>query len=76
MKKRAYRSINVKKVDSVKLLADIGNQKIAVGVDVAKTTFFAGFMNEQNEIHTTVKWQLSAGLACAAPCLLTIGNIR
>jgi transposase len=57
MKKRAYRAINVNKVDEAKVSAAVKGQRVVLGVDVAKEEVFGRLMTEKREVVTTIKWQ-------------------
>lgn len=57
MKKRIYRAVDVKALNLDELREVIKNQKIVLGVDVAKEDFFAALMNEKREVLSTIKWK-------------------
>ena len=56
MAKRSYKSVQVKSVNVDRLLKDVGTQCVTVGVDVAKTKFYAALMLPDGEIACTVTW--------------------
>lgn len=57
MKKRIYRAVDVKALNLDELRKVVKNQKIVLGVDVAKEDFFAALMNEKREVLSTIKWK-------------------
>lgn len=57
MKKRSYRATDINKVNIDKLNKKAENQKIAIGLDVAKENQFACFMNQEREALITIKWK-------------------
>ena len=57
MKKHIYRAVDVKALNLDELREVIKNQKIVLGVDVAKEDFFAALMNEKREVLSTIKWK-------------------
>lgn len=57
MRKRIYRAVDVKALNLDELREVIKNQKIVLGVDVAKEDFFAALMNEKREVLSTIKWK-------------------
>lgn len=57
MKKRIYRAVDVKALNLDELREVVKNQKIVLGVDVAKEDFFAALMNEKREVLSTIKWK-------------------
>lgn len=56
MKKRAYRAVNVNKIDNAKASAAVKGQRVVLGVDIAKQTNFGRLMTEEREVVATVKW--------------------
>lgn len=57
MKKRTYRSTDVKHVNAVTLSEQIEGQRVAVGVDVAKEDFKAAVMEENRQVLKIIKWK-------------------
>ncbi len=57
MKKRTYRAVNVKQIDSAKLSSMVEGKRISVGCDVAKESYFAVLMDESYKKLITLKWQ-------------------
>jgi len=57
MKKHIYRAVDVKALNLDELREVIKNQKIVLGVDVAKEDFVAALMNEKREVLSTIKWK-------------------
>jgi transposase len=57
MKKRIYRAVDVKALNLDELRKVVKNQKIVLGVDVAKEDFVAALMNEKREVLSTIKWK-------------------
>ena len=56
MKKKAYRAIDVKKINIDSLLSKTNGERIVFGIDVAKEKEYCCLMNEKREVLTTVKW--------------------
>ncbi len=56
MKKKAYKAINIKKINLENLSAKIKDQRIVFGIDVAKKDFFGSLMNEAKDVVQTIKW--------------------
>lgn len=56
MKKKAYRAIDVKKINVEKLLSEAKGERIIFGIDIAKEKEYCSVMNENREVLTTVKW--------------------
>ncbi len=57
MKKHIYRAVDVKALNLDELREVVKNQKIVLGVDVAKEDFVAALMNEKREVLSTIKWK-------------------
>lgn len=57
MKKKAYRAVDVKKLNVEKLLSKAGDERVIFGIDVAKEDFYCSLMNNKREVLTTVKWK-------------------
>jgi transposase len=57
MKKHIYRAVDVKALNLDELRKVVKNQKIVLGVDVAKEDFVAALMNEKREVLFTIKWK-------------------
>lgn len=57
MKKRAYRSMDISKVNMDSLNEKVKGKRIAVGMDVAKEDYYACLMNEQREAVITTRWK-------------------
>ncbi len=57
MKKRPYRATRVNDLDVQALQSRLKDQRVIVGVDVAKVDFVATLMNDQGENIVTVKWK-------------------
>lgn len=57
MKKKAYRAIDVKKLNVEQLLIKAGGERVIFGIDVAKEDFYSSVMNEKRKVLTTVKWK-------------------
>ncbi|MCK4604530.1 MAG: transposase, partial [Deltaproteobacteria bacterium] len=57
MRKRIYRAVDVKALNLDELRKVVKNQKIVLGVDVAKEDFFTALMNEKREVLFTIKWK-------------------
>lgn len=56
MKKKAYKAVDVNKINIVPILSKAANEKIVFGIDIAKEKNFCSLMNEKQEVLTTVKW--------------------
>jgi len=56
MKKRTYRAVNVKQIDSAKLNSLVEGKRISVGCDIAKEDNFAVLMDESYKKLITLKW--------------------
>lgn len=76
MKKRIYRAISVKSMNSETLIERIEDQHLLVNVDVAKSVQFASIMLEDRECLGIVKWnQLEKSEnACALRFLRDLAN--
>jgi len=57
MRKRIYRAVDVKALNLDEFRKVVKNQKIVLGVDVAKEDFVAALMNEKREVLFTIKWK-------------------
>lgn len=58
VKKRAYRAVNVNRLEAQRLLEDLGGECAICGIDVAKKDFVAAFMNASLKVVlVTVKWK-------------------
>ncbi len=57
MKKRSYKAKNFKRVNKNRVFEAVSDQKIVVGIDVAKKDMCAALMDERQKIVETVKWQ-------------------
>lgn len=57
MKKKAYKAVDVKKVNIDALSKMVEGQDIVFSTDVAKTVFVASIMNSNKEVLLTVKWK-------------------
>jgi transposase len=57
MKKHIYRAVDVKALNLDELRKVVKNQKMVLGVDVAKEDFVAALMNEKREVLFTIKWK-------------------
>lgn len=57
MKKRAYRSVDISRVNMDRLSEKVKGKRIAVGMDVAKEDYYACLMDEQREAVITTKWK-------------------
>lgn len=57
MKKKAYRSVDVKKINIERVLSTAGDERVIFGIDVAKKDFYCSLMTEKREVLATVKWQ-------------------
>lgn len=57
MRKRIYRAVDVKALNLDELRKVVKNQKIVLGVDVAKEDFVAALMNEKREVLSMTKWK-------------------
>ena len=57
MRKRIYRTVDVKAMNLDEFRKVVKNQKIVLGVDVAKEDFVAALMNEKREVLFTIKWK-------------------
>ncbi|MBW1964469.1 MAG: hypothetical protein JRI40_04505 [Deltaproteobacteria bacterium] len=57
MRKRIYRTVDVKALNLDEFRKVVKNQKIVLGVDVAKEDFVAALMNEKREVLFTIKWK-------------------
>ena len=56
MRKKAYRAIDVKKINIDQLLSKANGERIVFGIDVAKEKEYCSLMNEKREVLTTIKW--------------------
>lgn len=56
MKKRAYRAVNVNRIDEEELRIAVGGRRLIVGLDVAKKTQFACLATEEGKTLATMKW--------------------
>ena len=56
MKKRSYRSVSVKVVDTKQLCQELAWKRVVVGTDVAKEKFMAVLMTEDQQVGSTVRW--------------------
>ena len=54
MKKHIYRAVDVKALNLDELRKVVKNQKMVLGVDVAKEDFVAALMNEKREVLFTI----------------------
>ena len=57
MKKKAYRAIEVKKLNIEQLVLGIGEGRTVFGIDVAKTDFYCCVMDEKRKVHANIKWK-------------------
>lgn len=57
MKKKSYRATEVKKLNIEQLVSSIGEDRVAFGIDVAKTDFYCSVMDEKRKVHVTLKWK-------------------
>lgn len=57
MKKKAYKAVDVKKVNVDALSKKVEGQRIVLSTDVAKTDFFASIMTSNKEVLLTLKWK-------------------
>ena len=57
MKKRAYKTIDVKKVNVDRLSEKVEGQSIVLSIDVAKADFVACIMTSSKEVLVTLKWK-------------------
>ncbi|MBU1171187.1 MAG: transposase [Proteobacteria bacterium] len=57
MKKKAYRAVEVKKINIEQLVSSHGQERVVFGIDVAKTDFYSSVMDESRKILTTIKWK-------------------
>jgi transposase len=57
MKKKAYRAIEVKKINVEELESRHGEERVVFGVDVAKTDFYSSLMDEGRKVLVTIKWK-------------------
>ncbi len=56
MGKRTYRTKLIKDLDVSRLKMALNGEGCVVGIDVAKTTFFASVMDLNRRVHVTVRW--------------------
>ncbi len=56
MKKRQYRITKVKAIGAGKLLADFEDERLVMGIDVAKEGMVAALMGEQSHVLRTIGW--------------------
>ena len=57
MSKRRYRSTDVKDATAEGLLSVLADDRVVVGVDVAKRGMFAALMDSAQRVHAIVRWQ-------------------
>ena len=57
MKKRTYRTVEVKKVDGVRLAEEWRGARLVVGLDVGKEKMAASLMDQERVVHQSVKWK-------------------
>ena len=58
MKKRSYRSVNVKKVDAERLAEAVRGERVVLGVDVAKERVFGSVMVARGEeVKLNIGWR-------------------
>jgi transposase len=57
MKKHIYRSTNIKDLKVEELSELVKDQRIALGVDVAKEDFVGTLMDERRIVHSILKWK-------------------
>jgi len=80
MAKRPYRSIAVNQVDLKKLGTQVSGDRVVIGVDVAKTKFFASIMNAEQNVVITVRWlhpaQASEFTAFVASVASSAGSLQ
>lgn len=56
-KKHRYRAISVNHERVETLIGAIPAQRVAVGIDIAKTRQFAALMTEDGDVHGTIRWE-------------------
>ncbi len=56
MKKKAYRAIDVNKINIESLLSRACDDRLIFGIDIAKELNYCSLMNEKREVLTTIKW--------------------
>ncbi|MDM8517212.1 transposase [Desulfobacterales bacterium HSG16] len=57
MKKKAYKGVEINKINIEKINASVAGKKIVVGIDAAKTKYFASLMDEKRDVLQTIKWE-------------------
>ena len=57
MKKRIYRAVGIKQVDTGALVTALAGSRVVVGADVAKENMVAAIADAQGAVMTTVKWR-------------------
>jgi transposase len=57
MKKKAYKTVDVKKVNVDALSEKVNGQSIVLSIDVAKIDFVASIMTSNKEVLLTLKWK-------------------
>ena len=58
MKKRSYRSVNVKKVNVEKLAESVRGERVVFGVDVAKEGFYGSVVVARDqEVRVSIGWK-------------------
>lgn len=57
MKKKAYRAIEVKKINIDQLVMEHGEKRLVFGIDVAKTDYYSSVMDENRRVLLTIKWK-------------------
>lgn len=56
MSKRKYRATKIQAIDHTKLSAELGDGKVIVAIDVAKTKFYAAIVGSDGAVRQIVKW--------------------
>ncbi len=62
MKKSVYGATKVKKINLKKLQEEVKGLGLILAVDVAKEDFVAVIMEQDQQVHSTIKWKHPGGL--------------
>jgi len=76
MKKRAYKATRITQIHPVELAGSLQDERVIVGVDVAKEVPVAAFMKTDGEVVRTVKWKHPSQTRRFVQLLVTIGTQR